>query len=197
MSHKVEFYYDFSSPYSYLASTRIEAICEKYGARLEWKPFLLGGVYKETGNRAPLEVPSKLQYMIKDLDDWAKYYGIELNFPELFPVNSVKSMRGALVAKKQGKIREYTRCVFKLYWVNGFDISQDEVLRNAVKDLGLDDEKFVNSIIEQDIKDKLRSETGEAVKRGAFGAPTIFLNEKMFWGNDRLDFVEEYLKTNS
>jgi len=135
--------------------------------------------------------------MIKDLDDWAKYYGIELNFPELFPVNSVKSMRGAPVAKKQGKIREYTRCVFKLYWVNGFDISQEEVLRNAVKDLGLDDEKFVNSIIEQDIKDKLRSETGEAVKRGAFGAPTIFLNEKMFWGNDRLDFVEEYLKTNS
>ena len=101
MKKKVEFYYDFGSPYSYLASTQIESICEKYGAELEWRPILLGGVLKEAGNRAPLEVPSKKAYVIKDLANWAMYYGIRLNFPDLFPLNSIKSARGALVAKEK------------------------------------------------------------------------------------------------
>lgn len=114
MKKKVEFYYDFGSPYSYLASTQIESICEKYGVELEWRPILLGGVLKEAGNRTPLEVPNKKAYMIKDLANWAKYYGIRLNFPDLFPLNSVKPTRGALVAKGKGKIRHYTHKLFGL-----------------------------------------------------------------------------------
>lgn len=102
MKNRVEFYYDLASPYSYLASTRIEGICEKYDAELEWKPFLLGGILKETGNRAPIEVPNKKVYVIKDLEAWARYYGVAFNFPELFPLHSVKPMRGALVAKEGG-----------------------------------------------------------------------------------------------
>lgn len=196
MKKKVEFYYDLSSPYSYLASTQIETICEKHDAELEWKPFLLGGIYKETGNRAPLEVPSKKAYMIKDLADWAKHYGVELNFPDLFPLNSVKPMRGALAAKEKKKIRDYTHKLFRLYWVQGKDLNQDEVLRDALNELGIDMDRFFQRIKEQDIKDKLRDETDEAAKRGAFGAPTIFIEDKMFWGNDRLMFVEEYLKGN-
>jgi len=194
MKKKVEFYYDISSPYSYLASTRIEGICERYGAELEWKPFLLGGVYKETGNRAPLEVPNKKAYMIRDLNDWARYYGVLLNFPGLFPLNSVKAMRGALVAKEKGKIKDYTHRLFALYWIEGKDLSQDEVLKKAVSDLGMDGDWFLKRIGEQDIKDELRRETEEAVRRGAFGAPTVFMDDRMFWGNDRLIFVEEYLK---
>jgi 2-hydroxychromene-2-carboxylate isomerase len=103
MRKRVEFYYDLGSPYSYLASTQIERICEEYDAELEWKPFLLGGILKETGNRAPLEVPNKRAYMVKDLANWAKRYGVQLNFPNLFPLNSVKPMRGALAAKDRGK----------------------------------------------------------------------------------------------
>ncbi len=194
MKKIVEFYYDLGSPYSYLASTQIERICEKYNAQLEWKPFLLGGVYKETGNRAPLEVPNKKAYMIKDLADWAGYYGVRFNFPDLFPLNSVKPMRGALVAKEKEKIRDYTHKLFELYWIDGEDLSQDEVLEKAVTELGLDASWFLRRIGEQDIKDKLREETIEAVKRGAFGAPTILVGDKMFWGNDRLIFLEEYLK---
>jgi 2-hydroxychromene-2-carboxylate isomerase len=105
-------------------------------------------------------------------------------------------MRGALVAKEKGKVRDYTHKLFKLYWVQGEDLSQDEVLKKAVSKLGIDSEWFLQRIGEQDIKDKLREETAEAVKRGAFGAPTIFVEDRMFWGNDRLIFVEEYLKGN-
>jgi 2-hydroxychromene-2-carboxylate isomerase len=194
MKNKVEFYYDLASPYSYLASTQLEGICEKYDAELEWKPFLLGGVFKETGNRAPLEVPNKKVYMIKDLETWARYYGVPFNFPDLFPLNSVKSMRGALVAKEGGKIRHYTQKLFALYMIEGKDLTQDDVLKNAISELGMDADWFLKRIGEQDIKDELRKETDEAVRRGAFGAPTIFIGEKMFWGNDRLIFVEELLK---
>jgi 2-hydroxychromene-2-carboxylate isomerase len=180
MSKKVEFYYDFSSPYSYLASTKIEGICAKYRAELDWRPFLIGGVYKETGNRAPLEVPAKKAYMIQDVKNWANHYGIELNFP---------------VAEEQGRIRDYTHKLFKFYWVRNYDISQDDILRLALKELDMDHELFIKRINEQDIKDELRNETAEAVRRGAFGAPTIFVGDKMFWGNDRLLFVESCLKS--
>jgi 2-hydroxychromene-2-carboxylate isomerase len=196
MRKRVEFYYDLGSPYSYLASTQIERICEKYNADLDWKPFLLGGVYKETGNRAPLEVPNKRAYMVEDLAEWARYYGVKFNFPALFPLNSIKSMRGALVAKEKTKIRDYTHKLFELYWVYGTDLSQDDVLKDAVSELGLDSVWFLQRIGEQYIKDKLREETNEAVKKGAFGAPTIYVGDRMFWGNDRLPFVEEYLKGN-
>jgi 2-hydroxychromene-2-carboxylate isomerase len=196
MRKRVEFYYDLGSPYSYLASTQIERICEEYDAELEWKPFLLGGILKETGNRAPLEVPNKRAYMVKDLANWAKRYGVQLNFPNLFPLNSVKPMRGALAAKEKGKIRDYTHNLFRLYWIEGRDLSQDEILKNAVSEIGMDANWFLQRIGEQDIKDKLRDETAEAVKRGAFGAPTFYVDEKMFWGNDRLIFVEECLRGN-
>ncbi len=193
MGKKVEFFYDLSSPYSYLASTRIEGICEKLAAELDWKPFLVGGVYKETGNRAPLEVPSKKTYMIQDVKDWARHYAVELNFPDLFPVNSVKSMRGALVAKEKGRIGDYTKKLFELYWIQNEDISQDDVMRLALRELGMDHELFMRRINEQEIKDELRNETAEAVRRGAFGAPSIFVGDRMFWGNDRLFFLESYL----
>ncbi len=198
MKKKVEFYYDFSSPYSYLASTQIEKLCERGNTELEWKPFLLGGIYKETGNRAPLEVPNKLDYLKKDLKDWAKYYGIELNFPSLFPLNSVKAMRGALVPSLSGsdKFNEYNHRLFRLYWVDGKDLSSDEILKRTVSELGIDPERFIEGISRQEIKDRLREETAKAARRGAFGAPTFFVGENMFWGNDRLKLLEEYLKGN-
>jgi 2-hydroxychromene-2-carboxylate isomerase len=196
MKKTVEFYYDLGSPYSYLASTQIERICDKYNAHLKWKPFLLGGVLKETGNHAPLEVRNKKAYMIKDLSGWANHYGVRLNFPDLFPLNTVKPMRGALAAKEKGKIRDYTHKLFRLYWINGKDLSQDELLKNAASELGIDPDWLFGRIGEQDIKDQLKEETSQAVGRGAFGAPTIFVGEKMFWGNDRLIFVEECLKEN-
>ena len=194
MGKKVEFFYDFSSPYTYIASTRIEQICEDNGAELEWKPFLLGGLFNETGVKPAIEIDNKFKYIKQDTRDCAGRYGVEFRFPDLFPLNSVKSMRGAFAASEKGKLVEYNREMFRLYWTEGKDLNNEDVLRDAVRGLGIDPDWFIARIGEQEIKDRLREETAGAAKRGAFGAPTIFIDDKMFWGNDRLDYADAYLK---
>ena len=194
MGKKVEFYYDFSSPYTYIASKRIEKICEDNGAELEWKPILLGGLFNDTGVKPAKEIEKKFAYVMQDTEDSAKRYGVEFHFPSLFPLNSVKTMRGAFAAAEKGKLTEYNHEMFRLYWTEGKDLSKDDVLREAVAGIGIDSDWFMARIGEQDIKDRLREETTKAAERGAFGAPTIFIGDKMFWGNDRLDFADRYLK---
>jgi len=194
MGNKVEFYFDFRSPYTYIASTRIEKICEDNGAELEWKPFLLGGVFNEIGSTPAIQIDNKFNFLKKDVIQSSKFYGVELNFPELFPLNSVRSMRGAFAAQEKGKLVDYSHEMFRLYWTEGIDLSRADILGEAVSKIGIDTEWFVNRIAEQDIKDKLRDETNTAIERGVFGAPTMFVDDQMFWGNDRLDFLDRYLK---
>ncbi len=196
MSKKVEFYYDFSSPYTYIASTRIEKICEDSGAELEWKPFLLGGVFNEIGSVPAIQIDNKFRYLRQDFEESAKFYDVDFKFPDQFPLNSVRSMRGAFAAQEKGKLVEYTHEMFRLYWTQGVDLSKAEILGEAVSNIGIDAQWFVNRIAEQEIKDQLRDETNIAIERGVFGAPTMFVDEKMFWGNDRLDFLDRYLKGN-
>jgi len=194
MGKKVEFYFDFSSPYTYIASTRIEKICEDNGADLEWKPFLLGGVFNEIGSVPAIQIDNKFRYLRQDFEQSAIYYGVDFKFPDLFPLNSVRSMRGAFAAQEKGKLVEYTHEMFRLYWTQGIDLSKADILGETVANIGIDTEWFVNRIAEQDIKDKLREETNTAIERGVFGAPTMFVDDQMFWGNDRLDFLDRYLK---
>ena len=194
MGKKVEFYYDFTSPYTYIASTRVEKICENNGTELEWKPFFMGGLFIDTGVKPPVEIGNKFAYIKQDTQDLARHYGVDFKFPAVFPLNSVKSMRGAFAAAEKGKLTEYNHEMFRLFWTEGWDLSKDDVLKEAVAAIGIDPEWFIARISEQDIKDRLREETSKAAARGAFGAPTIFIGDKMFWGNDRLNFVDEYLK---
>jgi len=194
MGKKVEFYYDFSSPYTYIASKRIEKLCEENGAGLEWKPILLGGLFNDTGVKPAKEIENKFAYIKQDTQDSANRYGVEFHFPAVFPLNSVKTMRGAFAAAEKGKLTEYNHQMFRLYWTEGRDLSKDDELRDAVAGIGIDPDWFMARIGEQEIKDKLRDETSKAAARGAFGAPTIFIGDKMFWGNDRLDFADRYLK---
>jgi len=194
MGKKVEFYYDFSSPYTYIASRRIEKICEDNDAALEWKPFLLGGVFNEIGSIPAVQIDNKFNYLRQDFEESAIFYGVDFKFPDIFPLNSVRSMRGAFAAQEKGKLVEYTHEMFRLYWTQGVDLSKAEILGEAVGKIGIDAQWFVNRIAEQEIKDKLRDETNIAVERGVFGAPTMFVDDKMFWGNDRLDFLDRYLK---
>jgi len=198
MPSKLEFFYDCSSPWTYLAFTRIEAVAERHNAELIWKPILVGGVFNAVNpsvyesRERPVKV--KARYYAKDLQDWARLYQIKIGQPTVFPVNSVKAMRGAFVAHEHGKISPYSKLVFETYWGANQDISQDEVLRPIVSTVGLDEKEFFTKIALPEYKDKLKRNTEEVIERGGFGSPTIFVDGEMFFGNDRLILVEHALR---
>ena len=198
MPRAVEFFYDYSSPWTYLAFTRIEDVCRRSRADLEWRPILVGGIFNSV-NPSVYEarerpVPAKARYMAKDLRDWAELYGLTIRFPpSVFPVNSVKSLRGALVALEHGKISTYSRAVFAAYWDSDRDISRDDVLRDIVGEVGLDAVEYFEKIAAPAYKERIRANTDECVRRGGFGSPTIFVGDSMFFGNDRLVLVEHEL----
>lgn len=195
---QVEYFFDCSSPWTYLSYTRIEDICARHDAELIWRPFLVGGVFN-TVNPSVYEqrskpVPVKARYYQKDLQDWASYQGIIIGSPKVFPVNSVKAMRGAFVAMEAGLISEYAAAIFKVYWTDLQDISQDHILTQVVQQVGLDVDEFYGKITSQEYKDKLRSNTDELIDRGGFGSPSFFVDETdMYFGNDRLLLVEAKL----
>ena len=195
---RLEFFYDCSSPWTFLAFSRIEEVARETGAELIWKPILVGGVFNAV-NPSVYEsrerpVKAKAAYYAKDLQDWAHHQGLRIGMPEVFPVNSVKAMRGAFYAEEDGKISPYSRAVFEAYWSEGRDISQDEVLREIVDKVGLDADTFFAKIADPAYKARLKENTDEVIARGGFGSPTLFVNgDDMYFGNDRLDLVRAAL----
>src|SRR4051812_37780066 len=195
---KLEFFYDCSSPWTYLAFHRIEELTGRCGATLVWRPILVGGVFN-TVNDSVYEarknpVMPKLRWYVKDLQDWASFYGIRIGQPPVFPVSSVKAMRAALVADKSGLLPAWSRRVFEAYWGELRDISQDDVLRSVATDVGIDADALMAAIGEPAIKDQLRNNTEELIRRGGFGSPTMFIDkDDMYFGNDRLVLVEHAL----
>jgi 2-hydroxychromene-2-carboxylate isomerase len=197
MAKKLEFFYDCSSPWTYLAFSRIEEVARRHGAELIWRPILVGGVFNAV-NPSVYEsrerpVKAKARYYQKDLQDWARLYGLKIGQPTVFPVNSVKAMRGAFVAHEHDKVSPYSRRVFEAYWGEDRDISRDEVLRDIVSAVGLDQDEFFSKIAAPEYKEKLRANTEELIARGGFGSPTMFVDGEMFFGNDRLVLVEHRL----
>jgi 2-hydroxychromene-2-carboxylate isomerase len=142
-------------------------------------------------------VPAKTRYYAKDLQDWARFYGLKIIQPSVFPVNSVKSLRGTLVALEHKAVSPYSYKVFAAYWRDDQDISKDEVLKPIVAETGIDLEEYFSKINRQEYKDRIRANTDECIERGGFGSPTLFVNGSMFFGNDRLVLVEEELRRRS
>jgi len=198
MAKRLEFYFDCSSPWTYLAFTRVHDVAERTKADIIWKPILVGGVFnavnKDVYERRANPDPRKSHYYVKDLDDWAHYVGISIGQPSVFPVNSVRAMRGALVALEDGKLEPWARAVFEAYWGDLQDISQPEILSSIATSLGYDAQEFLRRSEDQAIKDRLRANTDELIARGGFGSPTMFVNgQDMYFGNDRLPLVEAAL----
>lgn len=195
MPQTLEFYFDFASPYSYLASTQLEALARRTGAVLQWRPFLLGPLFKALGTQPPFMQPARLTWMQKDLEAWAEVYGLPpLVFPESFPINSVLANRLGLVAsREEGRIGPFAQAVFRAAFAKARDVSSREVLGEALEAAGLDVERALAQAGSDAIKAELRKNTEDAQRRGAFGAPTFFVGERMFFGNDRLTFVEKAL----
>ncbi len=196
---KLEFYFDCSSPWTYLGFEGLQDLIELYpDVEVIYKPFLVGGVFNAVNPSVYANrdnpVPTKQAYSKKDLQDWAKLQGIEIGQPPVFPVNSVKAMRGAFVAIEEGCLVPYARRVFQKYWGELADISQVDILSDIVRDVGMDEESFFAKINDQKYKDMLRDTTEELIKRGGFGSPTMFLNgDDMYFGNDRLQLIEAKL----
>jgi|TARA_B110000438_G_C15763882_1_gene628618 2-hydroxychromene-2-carboxylate isomerase len=202
MTNKLEFFYDCSSPWTYLAFEGIESLGKRQNYQLIWKPILVGGIFNLT-NPSVYEsrsnpVKEKLAYSQKDMKDWSKVRGIEFNWPDIFPINSVKAMRGSFFAINEGLVVEYSREVFRSYWTDGKDISNIDVLSEIVKSLGMDAVRFLEFIDKDETKEALKKNTQELIERGGFGSPTIYLNETdMYFGNDRLHLIEELIKANN
>lgn len=192
---KLEFFFDCSSPWTYLAFSQIEAVAKRTEATIVWRPILVGGVFN-TVNQSVYEqranpVPAKAAYHVKDLQDWARHYGIAINWPSIFPVKSVDAMRGAIVADLQGMLPAYAARVFEAYWGEGQDISQEDVLKTIAKEAGLDPNAFWSQVKSDSIKARLKENTEDLIARGGFGSPTMFVEgTDMYFGNDRLELVE-------
>jgi 2-hydroxychromene-2-carboxylate isomerase len=187
----IDFFFDFSSPYSYLAATQLPGIAARTGARVAYRPFVLFAVFKATGNDMPAKVAAKGMYMAKDLERWARHYGVPFKFSSHFPANTVKAMRLVLVADEQGKGEEAAQAGFRAMWQEDRNPDDAGVLADIARAAGIDPAAALAAIETPAIKDKLRASTDEAIARGAFGAPAIFVGDQLFWGNDRMHFVEE------
>ncbi|MES2342074.1 MAG: 2-hydroxychromene-2-carboxylate isomerase [Pseudomonadota bacterium] len=191
----IECFFDCSSPWTYLAFHNLQPLAAELGVEVTWRPILVGGIFN-TVNPSVYEqratpVPAKARYMKKDLEDWARYSGIRITFPpKVFPVNSVKAMRGCLWLAPQGKLVPFATKVFEAYWGDNLDISQDAVLAGICRDAGIEPAAFLAGIAEPEVKDQLRLNTEEVMARGGFGSPTIFVGgDDMYFGNDRLPLV--------
>lgn len=192
----LEFFFDIGSPYSYLASTQVEDVARRLGVSLQWRPFLLGGVFKASGNDMPSRVAAKGVYMYKDLNRFAALYGVSFNFSSRFPLNTLRTQRALSFVSltNEAAIPKFAAALYSEYWVNDRDVSADESISRAAKDAGLDAASLIAGIDDPRAKDKLRADTDEAVKRGAFGAPTFFVGEEMFFGNDRIVLLEAHIR---
>jgi 2-hydroxychromene-2-carboxylate isomerase len=185
------FFYDFVSPYSYVAWTRVEAEVARVGGTVRFRPFLLGGVFNATGNKAPIENPAKALHLGTDLGRWARRLGVPFAWPARFPILTVLPLRAAFAAEKAGKLVPYTHAMFRAFWAEGRDLSDAAVVAEVASRAGLDGATLVAEA--PAYKEALKAQTQEAVDRGSFGAPTFFVGREMFIGNDRLEFAIEAL----
>lgn len=195
MSKSVEFYFDFGSPTSYLAYTQLPGICAEAGAELVYRPVLLGGVFQATGNASPIAVPAKGRYTLIDMTRFARRYGVPMKMNPHFPINTLTLMRAAtgVQLRQPERFEALLACVFKGMWVDALNLGDPAVLGPLLAEAGFDPQALLALTTEQDVKDALKTNTEAAIKRGMFGAPTFFVGDEMFFGQDRLDFVREAL----
>jgi 2-hydroxychromene-2-carboxylate isomerase len=195
MSKTLEYYFDFGSPAAYLASTQLPTLAADTGATVLWRPMLLGGVFMATGNASPASVPAKGKYIFHDFSRFAGRYCVPFKFNPFFPINTLTLMRIAagLQLREDPRFADYCAVMFRAIWVERQNMNDAPTVAGVLKASGFDAPALLALASEQAVKDQLKALTGVAVSRGVFGAPTFFVDDQMFWGQDRLDFVREAL----
>ena len=184
-----EFYFDFGSPYSFIAHKRIEIIEKENEIKIKYKPVLLGGLLKLAGIKANADIPVKGRYMIKDCKLCAEKYHIEFKFNNYFPIITLNLMRCVLVAEKKNFKQNFINKIFDAIWKDGLNLNDDTVVEKIIKSFKIDSKVFLYEVANNEIKEELKKRTTEAFEKGIFGLPTFLMNNKTFWGQDRLEFV--------
>lgn len=199
MAKDIDFYLDFSSPYAYLAATQIEALAAKHDAHVTWRPFLIGATFKVTGRKAPIQHPLVGDYMIKDVQRFAKLLGQAINFPIKFPILSVKPARLFYYLQErdgdQTAAKAFALKVFQAYFVDSQDFTSNKVLAALIKPFDVSEAQVDEAVKSDAMKTHFKAVVDQAIKRGVFGAPIFIVGEEMFWGADRLDHLDQWLKT--
>ncbi len=196
MNKTLEFFFDVGSPAAYLAWTQLPRIVAETGATVRWRPMLLGGVFKAAGNSSPVTIPAKGRWLMADLARFAARYGVPLNIPAEFPVNTLTLMRGAagMQLKHPQDLTRYLTAAFEGIFARGLAMGDPAVVAEVLCDAGFDPTDFQALISDPAVKQALIATTEEAVTRGVFGAPTMFVGAEMHFGQDRLDFVAAALR---
>ena len=197
MANPIDFYFDFSSPYGYLASQKIEALAAKHGRTVNWHPILLGAIFKITGGKPLPELPMKGEYARRDFARSAGFLGIPFKMPSVFPISSVAPSRAVVWAtgKAPKKGAELAKALYRAFFVNDVNISEVENVVKVAAGIGFDADEVRAALNDQAIKDKTKSEVDAAIAKGVFGSPYIVIDGESFWGVDRLDQIEKWLAT--
>lgn len=192
---RLEFYFDISSPWTYLAFHNVQPFAEDMDIQIDWKPILVGGIFNTInpsvyeGRANPVKV--KARYHLKDMQDWARLAELKIVFPpRIFPINSVKAMRACIVLNEQNLLVPFAKNTFEAYWAHEKDIADEAVLADILDEIGADASAVLEAIKTPEIKEALKANTQEVMDRGGFGSPTMFLGEDMYFGNDRLPLVK-------
>ncbi len=193
MSKSVEFFYDYSSPFSYLADCQLPAIATRRGAQINYRPAILGVLIVESGNQAPPTVPAKMKYMNADMRRWATRLNVPFVPNPAFPVRSITLMRAALIAQDTGVFQRFHETMWRAMWNEAANLADPEVLTEVLARADLDAAEIMRGTQNDAIKARLKANCDEALARGAFGLPTFFVDGEMFFGNDRLEFVDDAL----
>ena len=194
MRKSVEFFFDYGSPASHLAFFELRKIAREAGAEILWRPILLGGVFKAINSHSPVEIVPKGKWMMWDLANYAARYGVPFVHNPHFVINTLPIMRGAIVAERRGDLERYSEAMFLAIWRDALDMDDPAVIGQALAKYGFDAKAYFAGTQEQAVKDDLKARTDAAIARGVFGLPTFFVGEKMWWGQDRLEWVKEALR---
>ena len=189
MIKSFEFYFDFISPYSFLAHKQIRKIEKENTIKIKYMPIFLGGLHNLAGIKAPGFIPIKAKYMIKDCKLWAEKYNIIFKFNNYFPIKTLDLMRCVLVAERKDFVQNFINKVFDAIWKNGLDLNNDKIVEKLLINLDINPKTFLMEATDPSIKNELEKRTDSAYKKGVFGAPSFIVNNKIFWGQDRLEFV--------
>ena len=195
MNKTLEFFFDLGSPTTYLAYTQLPGICAETGSQLVYQPILLGGIFKATGNASPITIAAKGRYLLQDLARYAKRYGVPLKFNPHFPINTLTLMRAVtgIQLRQPERFIDFIDCLFRAIWVEGRNMGDPAVVAAVLAQHHFDPAQVLELTQDEEVKDALKHKTEEAIARGMFGAPAMFVGQQLFFGQDRLDFVREAL----